>query len=114
MATKRNILDRHRRPEVSPEAVRLWRVCVDIKEQNAADRWEDGRRPGRRREYLSAGKALCRAVGLDWAMGVWPTDTKSATVPAGLRNRPEVAAAYRQAWAARCALEAAAAEAAAE
>jgi hypothetical protein len=114
MATKRQIFDRVRRPEVSPEALRLWRLCCEIESKGATKRFEDDRRPGRRREYLSAGKALCRAVGLDWAMGVWPTDTKSATVPAGLRNRPEVAAAYRQAWAARCALEAAAAEAAAE
>jgi hypothetical protein len=108
VATKRQILDRRRRPEISPEAVRLWRLCCEIERQGtAAERWEDDRRPGRRGEYLGAGKALCIATGLDWTIMIWPSDARSPTVPANLRHRHEHAAAYRAAWAVRCALEAA-------
>jgi hypothetical protein len=106
MATKRTPLRRDHHPPISAEALATWRRLGELKRQGAT----------RGDEYRMLGKRLCGLIGLDWCSMMWPTDAKSAKVPASLLNRPLQAEAYRAAWAARCALlEAeAAAEAAAD
>ena len=66
MPAKRRTLDRQRRPPISPEAVRLWKLCLEIEDERATERWETDRPPGRRREYLDVHRALATACGLDW------------------------------------------------
>jgi hypothetical protein len=104
MPAKRRTLDRQRRPPISPEAVRLWKLCLEIEVERATERWETDRPPGRRREYLDVHRALATACGLDWCSCIGPTDAKSATLPASLRHRDLQAEAYRAAYRARLAL----------
>jgi hypothetical protein len=108
MATSRTPRHRDFRPPITPEMVRMWRRLNEILSHGDEDFWED--EGGARREYLDTGKRLAILCSLDWALMIWPTDALTAKVPPSLRNRPLQAAAHEAAYAARCALIAAAGE----
>lgn len=74
MVTTRIPVNRKQQKEITPEAVRLWKLCLEIEDARATERWEDDRRPGRRREYLNAKMALANALGIDWCGDVSPLD----------------------------------------
>jgi hypothetical protein len=109
MPAKRKTLDRRARPQVSAEAVRLWRLCRGIEDERATERWEDDRRPGRRREYLDAGKALQRELGIPW-VDHNPLHVESETPPTYIAENSVQAPQWRRAWELRCALIEAAGE----
>lgn len=105
MPAKRRVLDRNRHPQISPEAVRLFRVCRSIEDAGGVDGWEDDRRPGRRREYLDAEKALATACGRSW-VDFGPLDCTSEAAPDYIR-RAGRGVEWRRGWELRQALLAA-------
>jgi hypothetical protein len=96
MPAKRRILERRRHPPIGAEALRLWRACLALERQGAPRRFHD--------EYLATGRKLAIECGLDWAAMWWPTDARTARLPANLVDRPLQARAWQQARAARLAL----------
>jgi hypothetical protein len=82
---KRRVLERQRHPQtISPEALRLWRLCRSIEDERATERWEP---QGRRREYLDAEKALTTALGIDWCCDVSPLDSRlKGSMPEYMEN----------------------------
>ena len=96
-----------RQKKISDEAFRLWRLCRAIEDEGATERWEDDRRrPGRRREYLDAGKALATALGIRW-FDHSPLRVTSETPPDYICRNPAQAPEWRRAWELRQALLAA-------
>jgi hypothetical protein len=94
MGTKRRALRREHRPPVSAEALQIWRRCRELERQGAAGS----------AEYGDLAKKLCGLVGLFWGTMQWPTDCKSATLPAYLRGRELQTVDYWAAYRARLAL----------
>ena len=88
---------------ITPEALRLWRLCREIELERAVERWEDDKRPGRRRQYLTAWKALNSALARPW-FDLNPLDCASETAPDHIRRNGR-AGEYREAWLLRQALE---------
>jgi hypothetical protein len=62
--TRRTPLNRSQHARIGPEAVRLWRLIVEITESDAGERWEEDEPAGRRREMLDAEVALISLLGL--------------------------------------------------
>ena len=111
MPAKRVVLDRRSRPQVSPETIALFRRCEALRplyiqcvRGGKCKSVDPGAHCPECAEFLTAEKTLATACGLNWCDCIGPTDAKSPVVPANLRQRPLQAEAYRQAFAARCAL----------
>ena len=64
MTAKRTPLNRVGHARIGPEAVRLWRLIVEITDTDAGERWEDDEPAGRRRELLDAEVELHALLGL--------------------------------------------------
>jgi hypothetical protein len=95
MPTKRQPLQRKLKPHITPQALAVWRELRRLERAGAT----------KGAEYSDLGKRLCGLVGCDWMTMQWPSTATSATLPAYLQGRELQAEAWRQARAARVALE---------
>jgi hypothetical protein len=94
--------------KLTPEVLELWaRLQLLQRNPRARERWEPR---GRRGEYLAAEKDLCRRLGLWWGDAGTPLSVDRVEPPDYMRaGNPYQADRWREAWAWRCALNAAAA-----
>jgi hypothetical protein len=106
MPTNRTRIRRPLKPKIDPQALAQWMVLREI-DANPTDReqWEeDG---GRRREYLTLGKELCRRLGLDWCTMSWPINVDGLEPPDYMNHNPYQCENWRAAYRWRVALMAA-------
>ena len=75
MPTKRRV-PKDRNPKITPEAVALFRLGLEIIEAGDDELWEE--EGGRRREYLDADKRLCWVL-----LGLAPSEASPLDVQPG-------------------------------